>query len=80
MSKNLKIEDVKQINLGGGIVGIVTYYTNINLNHPVIVCVTRTILLVLKVRQMCYVITEKVNKAKEKARNALPGQGGVHST
>ena len=77
--KGLKIEDVKQINMGGAIVGIVTYYTSINLNHPVIVFVTRTILLVIKVRKMCYMINEKIEEAKEKARNILPGQGSVGS-
>ena len=78
--KNLKIEDVKQINLGGGIVGVVTYYTNINLNHPVIVLVTRTIVLVLKVRNMCYIIQEKYSELRNKAKDELPGQGGVHTT
>lgn len=78
--QGLKIEDVKQINLGGGIVGVVTFYTNINLNHPVIVLVTRAILMVLKVRQMCYAMQEKYNEIKEKARSSLPGGGGVHST
>ena len=77
--EGLKIEDVKQINLGGGIVGVITYYTNINLNHPVIVLVTRTIVLVLKVRQMCYVMQEKYNEIKDKAKNALPGQGSIGS-
>ena len=75
--QGLKIEDVKQINLGGGIVGVVTYYTNINLNHPVIVLVTRAILMVLKVRQMCYAMQEKYNKVKDKARSVLPGQGSI---
>ena len=77
--EGLKIEDVKQINLGGGIVGVITYYTNINLNHPVIVLVTRTIVLVLKVRQMCYVMQEKYNEIKDKARTALPGGGNISS-
>ena len=76
---NLKIEDVKQINLGGGIVGVITYYTNINLNHPVIVLVTRAILMVLKVRQMCYVMQEKYNELKQKAKEQLPGQGSIGS-
>jgi hypothetical protein len=75
--QGLKIEDLKQINLGGGIVGVVTYYTNVNLNHPVIVLVTRAILMVLKVRQMCYVMQDKYNEIKKKAREfSMPG---VHS-
>ena len=74
---NLKIEDIKEINLGGGIVGVVTYYTNVNLNHPVIVLVTRAILMVLKVRQLCYVMQGKYNEIKDKAKSALPGQGSI---
>ena len=76
----LKIEDVKQINLGGGIVSVVSYYTNVNLNHPVLVLVTRAILLVLRVRKMCYIIQEKYHELKTKAKGELPGQGSVHST
>lgn len=75
--RGLTIEDVKQINVGGSVVGLVTYYTNINLNHPVIVFVTRGIMLVLKVRKMCFLIQEKIEKAKEVARSVLPGQGSV---
>ena len=75
----LKIEDVKQINLGGGIVSVVSYYTNINLNHPVIVLVTRAIVLVLKIRNMCYVIHEKYSELKQKAKGELPGQGNIGS-
>lgn len=78
--KNLKIEDVKEINVGGAVVGLVTYYTSINLNHPAIVFVTRAIVLIIKVRKLCYVINEKMEEIKAKARDKLPGQGGVHST
>lgn len=77
--KGMTLEQVKQINLGGGIVGIVTYYTDINLNHPVIILVTRTIMLVLKIRNMCYKIQEKYSELKDKAKNTLPGQGSVGS-
>ena len=76
--KGLKIEDVKQINLGGAIVSVVSYYTNVNLNHPVLVLVTRAIVLVLKVRNLCYVIQEKYSELKAKARGEP--LAGVHST
>ena len=78
--QGLTIEQVKEINLGGAITGVIVYYTNLNLSHPVIVLVTRAIVLVLKVRQMCYVIEQKYSELKAKARSAVPGQGGVHST
>ena len=76
--KNLTAKDVKDINLGGAVVGLVTYYTDINLNHPIIIFVTRAIMLVLRVRKMCYIISERVSEAKQKAIEALPGQGSVH--
>ena len=78
--KGLTVEDVKQINVGGSVVGLVTFYTNINLNHPVIVFVTRTIMLVLKVRKMCFMINEKIEAAKESARSVLPAIGGMQKT
>ena len=78
--KGLKVEDVQKINVGGAVVGLVSYYTNVNLNHPIIIFVTRSIMLVLKIRNMCYVIQEKYSELKEKAKGALPCQGGVHST
>ena len=74
--KNLTLEDVQKINLGGGIVATVTYYTDINLNHPIIVLVARAVMLVIKVKKMCYTISEKVSEAKQKARDMLPGQIG----
>ena len=77
--KSLSIEQVKEINLGGGIVGLVMYYTSINLNHPIIVFVTRVIVLVLKVRKMCYLMQEKIEELKAAAKGKLPGQGSVGS-
>lgn len=62
--KGLTVEMVREINLGGGVVGIVSYYTNVNLNHPVIIVVTRTILLVIKVKAVCYTIQQKVAAVK----------------
>lgn len=76
--RGLTLEQVKEINVGGAVVGLVTYYTDVNLNHPVIIMVTRTIMLVLKVRAMCYKIQKAVDEAVEKAKSALPGQGGIH--
>ena len=73
----LKIEDVQKINVGGGVVSLVSYYTDINLSHPIIIMVTRTIMLVIKVRNLCYKLQEAFSEAKEKAKGALPGQGSI---
>jgi hypothetical protein len=75
----LKIEDVQKINVGGSVVGLVTFYTDINLSHPIIVFVTRTIMLVIKIRNMCYKMEEAFSEAKKKAKEALPGQGSISS-
>ena len=75
--KGLTVEDVQKINVGGSIVGLVTYYTDVNLDHPIIVFVTRAIMLVLKIRAMCYKLKEAISEAAEKAKAALPGQGSI---
>lgn len=77
--KNLKIEDVKQINLGGAIVGLVSYYTSVNLNHPIIIFISRALILVLKVRKMCYLIQEKYSEFKQKTKESLLRQGSIGS-
>ena len=75
--RGLKIEDVQKINVGGAVVGLVSFYTDVNLNHPIIIMVTRTIMLVLKIRSLCYMMQEKYSELKEKARDALPGGGSI---
>ena len=72
-NKNLKIEDVKQINVGGSITGLVVYYTDINLNHPLVVFVLRTIMLVIKVRALCYKVQEKVGAIQSKVEDLRKG-------
>lgn len=73
-NKNLTIEDVKKINVGGAVVGIVVYYTDINLNHPLIVIILRTIMLVIKVRAMCYKVQEKVGEIQSKIKDLRKGE------
>jgi hypothetical protein len=72
-NKNLKIEDVKKINVGGSIIGLVVYYTDINLNHPLVVFVLRTIMLVIKVRALCYKVQEKVGEIQRKVEDLRKG-------
>ena len=63
-SKKLKVEDVQEINLGGGIVAIIQWgFPGINLEHPIIVLVTRVIMFYLKFRQVCKLIRERVECA-----------------
>ena len=76
-NKNLKIEDVKKINVGGSITGLIVYYTDINLNHPLIVFVLRTIMLVIKVRALCYKVQEKVGEIQSKVEGLRMGKIGV---
>ena len=72
-NKNLKTEDVKEINVGGSITGLVVYYTDINLNHPLVVFVLRAIMLVIKVRAMCYKVQEKVGAIQNKVESLRKG-------
>ena len=72
-NKNLKLEDVKKINVGGSITGLVVYYTDINLNHPLIIFSLRTLMLVIKVRAMCYKVQEKVGEIQSKVENLRKG-------
>lgn len=71
--KNLTIEQVNEINLGGSIVGVISFYTNMNLNHPVLILVTRTLLLVIKVRAMCFQVQEKVGELQSKIGSLRKG-------
>jgi len=64
---NLKIEDIQEINVGGGIVNVITYsFPNLNLNHPVLILVLRVGLLIVKVKQLCYTVRQKVNYVKQR--------------
>lgn len=64
--KGLTIEDVKKINVGGSVTGLIVYYTDLNLNHPIIIFVLRTIMLVIKVKALCYAVQKKVEEVKGK--------------
>lgn len=62
----LKFEDVDDINLGGAIVGTVQFYfPDFNLDHPLVVVVVRGIILVIRVKALCYTIKEKIKGIKE---------------
>ena len=66
-SQELRIEDVKEINLGGAVVGSVLYFfPDINLDHPLIVLTTRAVLFYIRFRTICNKITEKVEEFKGK--------------
>jgi hypothetical protein len=66
-SQDLKLEDVKEINMGGAVVGSVLYFfPDINLDHPLIVLTTRGILFYIRFRSICNTIREKVDDIKLK--------------
>ena len=73
-SKQLKIEDVKSINIGGAAVANILYFfPDVNLDHPAIVLVTRMVLFYIRFRSICSSIREKVDETKEKAAVLLSG-------
>lgn len=71
-NKELKEEDIQEVNLGGGVVGAVQYYVpDLNLDHPIIVLLTRGIMLYLAFKRIC----GKIADIKEKIQTI--GGGGV---
>lgn len=66
-SKQLKIEDVKEINMGGAVVGSVLYFfPDVNLDHPLIVLATRGVLFYIRFKAICSKVAEIVEGVKEK--------------
>lgn len=60
-SKELKPSDVQEINPGGAIVGVIQWgFPGINLEHPVVILLTRGIMFYLKFKQICRLVKEKM--------------------
>jgi len=73
-SKELRIEDVNEINLGGGLVATVMYFLpDINLDHPAIVLTTRAILFYIKFKTICTSVREKLGEVEDKTKDVLSG-------
>ena len=65
-SGELRFEDVQKINLGGAIIGTIQFYfPDFNLDHPIVILVVRGVILVIKVKALCYAIKKKVKEVKE---------------
>ena len=57
----LKLEDIKTINVGGGIVNTVQYvFPQIDLGNPILVLTLRVGLLFVKVKKLCYDVKRKL--------------------
>jgi hypothetical protein len=62
-NKELKEEDVQEVNFGGAVVGTVGYFfPDINMEHPLILLATRGIILYLKFKAICSKIVEIKDK------------------
>ena len=73
-NKALKEEDVQDINLGGAVVGAVQYYVpELNLEHPIVMLLTRGIMLYLKFKQICNRVGEIVEKIKHIGADGVKG-------
>lgn len=60
-SQELKLADVQEINVGGGIVNTVQYaFPQIDLHNPVLILALRVGLLLVKVKKLCYDIKAKL--------------------
>jgi len=76
-NRELKLEDVKEINLGGGIVASVMYFLpDLNLDHPAIVLTTRAILFYIRFKTICSTVREKTDEIAQKAKDLLSGVKG----
>ena len=72
-NKALKVEDVKEVNLGGAVVSSILYYfPDVNLDHPLIVLATRGILFYIRFRQVCSTINEKIEEVKQTLSGIKP--------
>lgn len=82
-TKELKEKDVQDINLGGAVVGLIQWAApGVNLDHPVIVLVTRGIMFYLTFKRICAVVQAKVDGIREKLAGTVEsgtseGMGGV---
>ena len=73
-NKELKIEDVNEINLGGGIIATVMYFLpDVNLDHPAIVLTTRVILFYIRFKTICSSVREKLGEVEDKTKDVLSG-------
>lgn len=77
-SKQLKQSDVLEINPGGAIVGVIQWgFPGINLEHPIVIVLTRGIMFFLKFRQVCRIVKEKM-AGGEGIRETIGGiKGGL---
>lgn len=63
-NNQLKQEDIDEVNPGGAIVGVLQYYVpQFNPEHPVVVIVLRMVLLVVKIKNVCWSVKKKVEEA-----------------
>jgi len=73
-NRELKPEDVNEINLGGGIVASIMYMLpDVNLDHPLIVLATRGILFYIRFKTICTSVREKLGEVEERAKDVLGG-------
>ena len=73
-NKELTEKDVQDVNLGGAIVGTVSYLVpGVNLDHPLIVLATRGIILYLKFKSICTKIEEMKGKIEDALTGIKPG-------
>lgn len=77
-SKELKQADVQEINPGGAIVGIIQWgFPGINLEHPVVILLTRGIMFYLKFKQICKLVKEKMGKGEGIKETIGAVKGGI---
>lgn len=68
-NKKLTQKDIDEVNLGGAIVGLLVYLIpNFSPNNPLVLLPVRLIMLLLKVKHICAVVSDKVTTLKDKIK------------
>jgi len=71
--QELKLEDIKEINVGGGVVNTVQYiFPQIDLGNPVLILALRVGLLFVKVKKLCYDVKRKLRTGINPAYQTKP--------
>lgn len=66
-NKKLTQKDIDEVNLGGALVGLLMYLIpNFSPNNPIVLFPVKIIMLFIKFKHICSVVTEKVVDLKSK--------------
>lgn len=75
--KNISREKVDEINVGGGIVGLIYYYfPGTNVNHPAVILIIRFAMLIMLIYEGCIMVKERITSLTDNTIST-GGTGGI---